>query len=88
MDSKVPSMNCFSNHTHRQKQEDELGFGDSGGEDISKYHLLTVKKTRQQTQNGVAHTKPHVSKPRLNYSFVPSRNRILNQSIKNCLNQH
>ena len=41
---------------------------------------------KQQSQNGVAYAKPHITKPRLNYSFSSSRNGILNQSIRSCLN--
>ena len=44
------------------------------------YHML---KARQRAQNGVAHTKPHITKLKLNYSFSFPRNGILNLSIRN-----
>ena len=42
-------------------------------------------KTRQQARNGVTYIKPHVIKPRLNYSFAFPRYGMLNQSIRNHL---
>ena len=44
------------------------------------YHML---KARQHAQNGVAHTKPHITKLKLNYSFSSPGNGILNLSIRN-----
>ena len=44
------------------------------------YHML---KARQRAQNGVAHTKPHITKLKFNYSFSFPRNGILNLSIRN-----
>ena len=41
-------------------------------------------KTRQQAPNGVTYAKPHVTKPRPNYSFSSPRN--INQSILNEIN--
>ena len=45
----------------------------------------TNKQTRQQVQNGVAYAKPHITKPRLNYSFGFPRYGLLHQSIMNHL---
>lgn len=47
--------------------------------------MFMVLKTRQQAQNGVAYAKPHITEPRLNYSFGSPRNGILNKPIRNHL---
>lgn len=45
-------------------------------------------KTRQQGQNEVTYAKPHVTKPRLNYSFSSLRNEIASQSVNWKLPDH
>lgn len=42
-----------------------------------------VLKTKQQAQNELAYSKPHITKPR--FLFHSSRNEILNHSIWNHL---
>ena len=43
---------------------------------------LKVLKSRQQAPKEGVYANPHVTKLRLNYSFSPSRNGILKQSIR------
>lgn len=44
-----------------------------------------LKKNRPQPQNDGTYAKPRVTTLKLNYSFSPSRNEILNHSIRNHL---
>ena len=50
---------------------------------VSKSSNCNLLKTRQQAQNGVAFAKPHVTKPRFNYSFSSSKNGSLSWSVRN-----
>ena len=42
-------------------------------------HPTILVKATQQAQNGVTYAKPHITKPRLNYTFSSPRNRNLKQ---------
>ena len=52
---------------------------------VSKSSKCNLLKTRQQAQNGVAFAKPHVTKPRFNYSFSSHKNGVLSWSVRNAL---